>query len=103
MRGFVLWLLERRYRLILLAVALCPIVPLVSIALLSLETQARGAQQGLLSAAISILGVMLVALAASASVASMVAVGATAFLLGVALGALLGCCLLYTSPSPRDS
>ncbi len=90
MRGFVLWLLERRYRLILLAVALCPIVPLVSIALLSLETQARGPQQGLLSAGISILGVVLVALAANASINAMVAVGAATFLLGVALGGLMG-------------
>lgn len=90
MRGVVLWLLERRYRLILLAVALCPIVPLVSTALLSLETQARGTQQGLLSAGFSLLGVALVALAASASVDAIVGVGAAALLFGVALGALMG-------------
>ncbi len=90
MRGFVLWLLERRYRLILLAVALCPIVPLVSIALLSLETQARGTQQGLLSAGLSLVGVALVALAASASLPAMLGVGAAAVLLGVILGALMG-------------
>jgi hypothetical protein len=89
-RGFVLWLLERRYRLILLAVAICPIVPLVSVALLSLETQARGLQQGLLSAGISILGVVVVAIAANATVVSMVGVGGATFLLGVALGALMG-------------
>jgi hypothetical protein len=88
--GFVIWLLERRYRLLLVAVALCPILPVVSIALLSLETQARGLQQGLLSAGISILGVVLVAVAANASVASMAGVGAFAFLLGVALGGLMG-------------
>ena len=85
-----MWLLERRYRLILLAVAVCPIVPLVSVALLSLETQARGFQQGLLSAGLSILGVVFVAIVANAGVVSMVGVGAVTFLLGVALGALMG-------------
>ena len=90
MGKFVAWLLERRYRLILLAVALCPVVPLVSIALLSLETQARGLQQGLISAGISILGVVLVAFAANATIGPMVAVGAATFLLGVGLGALMG-------------
>lgn len=90
MGKFVRWLLERRYRLILLAVALCPVVPLVSIALLSLETQARGLQQGLISAGISVLGVVLVAFAANATIGPMVAVGAATFLLGVGLGALMG-------------
>jgi hypothetical protein len=91
MRAFIDWLLAQRYRLILLAVAAAPFAffaPL-SGALLALETVRRGVAQGLVSAAIALGGVIVLAIVTGSSPAFLGTLGASSFLAGVLVGMLL--------------
>jgi hypothetical protein len=89
MRAFVEWVLTRRYRLIVLAIALAPIVPGLTTALLALETTHRGSVQGTSSAFMAIGGVLALALISGPNVMLMVAIGAVSLSAGVGIGALL--------------
>ena len=46
MKLFVHWILERRYRLVVVAIATAPLLPVITTALLTLETIRRGTVQG---------------------------------------------------------
>lgn len=91
MRAFVQWVLKRRYRLVLLAIAFAPI-PIfffVTTALLTLETIRRGGLQGSYSALASTAGILAVALISGADSTALVTVGLLALFAGVALGVLV--------------
>ena len=91
MRGFVQWLLARRYRSVILAAAFAP-VPLISFtstALMTLETLYRGGQQGLISAVVAIGGVLGLAWAWGADSSNFGLAGAAILFSGVGLGVLL--------------
>jgi hypothetical protein len=89
MTAFVHWVLAQRYRLILLAVALAPILPLGTAALMTLETSQRGVVQGLSSAAIAVAGIIVLALVAGASMSVLGAIGTASLFAGVGMGAQL--------------
>ena len=91
MTRLVRWLLQARYRLVVLAAILAP-VPLaacVSTALTTLETLHRGPRQGLLSAVAATLGVFLLTFVWGGSPGATVLAGGAVLLAGTALGALL--------------
>ena len=89
MKVFVSWALARRYRLIVLAVALAPIIPVIATALIALETIKRGNLQGSYSAALSILGVLLLAFVSGAGVQFAGALGVATLATGVGVGCLV--------------
>ena len=89
MRAFVQWVLKRRYRLVLLAVALAPILPVVSTALLTLETIRRGGVQGSYSALAGTAGILALALTSGADSEVLATVGSLTLFAGVALGVLV--------------
>lgn len=89
MKVFVSWALARRYRLIILAIALAPIIPVAATALIALETAKRGSLQGGYSAALSILGVLLLAFVSGAGVQFAGALGVATLVTGVGVGCLV--------------
>ena len=89
MKVFAQWVLERRYRLILVAIAAAPLLPVVATALMTLETIRRGGLQGAYSAAAGIGGVLLLSMAANSDPGSMAALATMTFGAGVALGILV--------------
>ena len=89
MKVFVSWALARRYRLIVLAIALAPIIPVAATALITLETVRRGSLQGSYSAALSILGVLLLAFVSGAGVQFAGALGVATLVTGVGVGCLV--------------
>ncbi|MEE3197933.1 MAG: hypothetical protein VX225_05765 [Pseudomonadota bacterium] len=89
MKVFVSWALARRYRLIVLAVAFAPIIPVIATALIALETIKRGNLQGSYSAALSILGVLLLAFVSGAGVQFAGALGVATLVTGVGVGCLV--------------
>ena len=91
MRAFVRWVLERRYRLVLLAIVFAPIPILffVTTALLTLETIRRGGLQGTYSALAGTAGILAVAFISGADSRALVTVGLIALFAGVALGVLV--------------
>jgi hypothetical protein len=90
MKTVVDWVLAQRRRLIVLAVAAAPLFPVVTAALLALETARRGVAAGLTSAALGV-GVLAVlgAILPGTDVVTFAVMGLAAFLPGVAIGALL--------------
>ena len=91
MKGFVQWLLARRYRPVVLAVFLVtvPLMSFVSTALMTLETLRRGGQHGLISAVVATIGASVLGLFwGVSSVGFTFAIGAT-LLAGVGLGIAL--------------
>ncbi len=89
MKAFVQWVLERRYRLVLLAVALAPILPVVTTALLTLETIRRGGLQGSYSALAGTAGIIALALVSDADSEVLTVAGSLTLVAGVALGVLV--------------
>lgn len=89
MKVFAQWVLQRRYRLILVAIAAAPLLPVVAMALMTLETIRRGGLQGAYSAAAGIGGVLLLSVAANTDTDSMAVLAATTFSAGVALGMMV--------------
>lgn len=89
MTVFVQWLLERRYALLILAIAVAPMVPMLAAALLTLETIRRGPYQGLVSAAIAATGVLVIGAVVDTNVLFNM-VGVATMLSGAALGAIVG-------------
>ena len=89
MKVFVQWVLDRRYRLVLVGIALTPILPIVTTALLTLETIRRGGVQGSFTALAGTAGVLVLATVSNADVAILTAFGALVLFAGVALGVLV--------------
>ncbi len=89
MKVFAQWVLQRRYRLILVAIAAAPILPVVTMALMTLETIRRGGMQGAYSAAAGIGGVLLLAITANTDLNSMAVLAGITFSAGVALGVIV--------------
>ncbi|HLF11471.1 MAG TPA: hypothetical protein VJA26_09660 [Gammaproteobacteria bacterium] len=89
MKAFVDWVLARRYRLILLAIVFAPVLPIVTAALISVDTARRGAIQGLISALLGVGGLLLLAALAGASSTVFATLGLISFLSGVGIGVLL--------------
>lgn len=91
MKGFVQWLLVRRYRPVILAAAFAPapLISFASTALMTLETLYRGGQQGLTSALAATGGVLILAWVWGADLGNFGLVGGATLLAGVGLGVLL--------------
>lgn len=87
MKTFLDWLLERRYRVLLVAIALAPWLPIASTALIVLETGRRGARQGMASAAVGTATVVLLSLVSGANLSVAAGLASVTFFAGVALGA----------------
>ena len=73
----------------LVAIALTPILPVVTTALITLETIRRGATQGALSATAGITGVLVFGVLSSADLYVMAMLSAITFLAGVLLGSMV--------------
>lgn len=91
MKGFVQWLLVRRYRPVILAAAFAPapLISFASTALMTLETLHRGGRHGLTSAAAATGGVLVLAWVWGADPGNFGLAGAVTLLAGVGLGVLL--------------
>jgi hypothetical protein len=84
--AFVRWLLRHRYRLIVVAIAVAPMIPFAAAALMTLETIRRGPRQGLMTAAISAAGVVLLGMAVGGD---LYGVGVVGLFLGTMLGGIM--------------
>jgi len=91
MKGFVQWLLVRRYRPVILAAAFAPapLISFASTALMTLETLHRGGRQGLMSAVAATGGVVVLAWVWGADPGNFGLAGGATLVAGVGLGALL--------------
>ncbi|MGI9259171.1 MAG: hypothetical protein ACR2QQ_10065, partial [Gammaproteobacteria bacterium] len=89
MKVFAQWVLQRRYRLILVAIAAAPLLPVVAMALMTLETIRRGGLQGAYSAAAGIGGVLLLSITANTDTSSMAVLATMTFGAGVVLGLMV--------------
>ena len=89
MKVFAQWVLERRYRLVLLAVATAPILPVVAAALLTFETIQRGGVQGGYSALAGAAGIIVLGSIAGADIEFLALIGSLTLFAGVALGTLV--------------
>lgn len=89
MTAFVHWVLAQRYRLIVLAIAVAPLLPTLTAGLIALETLYRDTATGARSGAYVLLGSAALSLASGASVALVVAIGAVTVAAGLGVGALL--------------
>jgi hypothetical protein len=88
-RAFVHWVLAQRYRLIVLAIALAPLLPTVTAALVALETLARGQSTGTRSAGYVLLGTAALGLVSSANLGLVIGIAAVTVLAGVLIGTVL--------------
>lgn len=89
MTAFARWLLQRRYHLLILAIAVTPLVPMLAVALLTLDTIRRGPYQGLVGAAIAATGSVALSGVVGSDIRIVGAVAAAAMLSGVALGSII--------------
>ncbi len=89
MKFFVQWVSGRRYRSVLLAVALVSVLPVVSAELLTLETIRRGGVQGSYSALAGTAGILAFGVISGADSAVLAVIGPFALFAGVALGVLV--------------
>jgi hypothetical protein len=89
MKVFVDWVVARRYRLILLAIALAPLLQPVAAALIGVETARRGAVQGSISSLAGVAGMLIFALLTGMNPIVAATLGLVTFFSGVVVGALL--------------
>jgi len=89
MKRFVDWVLARRYRLILLAMAFTPLLPAAAAGLIGVETARRGPVQGVISSLAAIGGMLLLAFLTGANPSVAATLGLITFASGVVAGALL--------------
>ncbi|HEY5567169.1 MAG TPA: DUF2232 domain-containing protein [Gammaproteobacteria bacterium] len=89
MKILVDWVLSQRYWLVLLAILFAPIFPVVTAALMVLNTLHRGAAQGFATAALGSAALALLAVATAGGWLYGAVAGTVAMLSGAALGALL--------------
>ncbi|MEO8467542.1 MAG: DUF2232 domain-containing protein [Gammaproteobacteria bacterium] len=83
------WLLAQRQRLVIVAIVTAPLLPMLTAALLALETNRRGARQGAVSAAFGVAGLSLLAVLSRTGVLSFALFGLVSMGLGVAIGVLI--------------
>jgi len=83
------WLLAQRQRLVIVAIVTAPLLPILTAALLALETIRRGAAQGAMSAAFGVAGLSLLAVLSRTGVAAFALIGIVSMGLGVAIGVLI--------------
>jgi hypothetical protein len=88
-KAFTDWLLAQRQRLVIVAIVATPLLPVVSAALLALETIRRGPLQGLVSAAFGVAGLSLLAALSRTGVVTFALIGVASMGAGVAVGALI--------------
>ena len=91
MKGFVRWLVRRRFRVVVLAAVLAPVpvVSFASTALMTLETLHRGPRRGVVSALAAMVLVLPLSWAWGAGLAEAAVVSGALLLAGTGLGALL--------------
>jgi hypothetical protein len=87
--AFVLWLLRQRYRLVILAIAVAPMIPVLAAALITLETIRRGTYQGIVSAAIGATGVLVLGTVVGTDLRLVGVVGVVTMFSGAGLGAIM--------------
>ena len=83
------WLLAQRQRLVIVAIVAAPLLPILTAALLALETIRRGAAQGAVSAVFGVAGLSLLALLSRTGVLAFALLGLASMGLGVAIGILI--------------
>jgi hypothetical protein len=83
------WLLAQRQRLVIVAIVTAPLLPILTAALLALETIRRGAAQGAKSAAFGVVGLSLLAVLSRTGVLAFALLGLASMGLGVAIGSLI--------------
>jgi hypothetical protein len=83
------WLLAQRQRLVIVAIVTAPLLPILTAALLALETIRRGAVQGATSAAFGVAGLSLLAVLSRTGVLAFALLGLASMGLGVAIGILI--------------
>jgi hypothetical protein len=83
------WLLQRRYRLLALAVAVTPFVQLLAVALIALDTIRRGPRQGLASALIALVGVVVLSAIVGFDTRVLGVMASTTMAAGFGLGAIV--------------
>jgi hypothetical protein len=88
-KAFVDWLLTQRQRLVIVAVVAAPLLPIVSAALIALETARRGVLPGAVSAVAALAGLCLLALLSRTDLAMFATIGVLTMGSGVAVGVLL--------------
>ena len=89
MKALVDWLCAQRYRTVLCAIALTPLLPVLSTALMVLDTARRGPRAALLGAAVGCTVVALLALVTGSNVPALLGLAAGSLLAGVAVGGFL--------------
>ena len=89
MKVLVQWVLNRRYRLVLIAIALAPVLPVITTALLTLETIRLGGIQGSYSALAGTAGIVALGSISGTDIEVLAAVGTLTLFAGVALGVLV--------------
>jgi len=83
------WLLAQRQRLVIVAIVTAPLLPILTAALLALETTRRGAAQGAVSAAFGVAGLSLLAVLSRTGVLPFALYGFASMGVGVAIGILI--------------
>jgi hypothetical protein len=83
------WLLAQRQRLVIVAIVTAPLLPIVTAALLALETSRRGAVRGITSAAFGVAGLALLAMLSRTGVVGFALIGVVSMGAGVLIGALI--------------
>jgi hypothetical protein len=89
MNALLKWVLARRYRSLLLAIAFAPLFPIVSAALMSLDTARNGAVQGALGGLAGVAAMLALAYASDSDPRTFAILAAVTFGSGVAIGVLL--------------
>jgi len=88
-KAFVDWLLAQRQRLVIVAVVTAPLLPIVSAALIAVETARRGVVAGLVSAVAAVGGLCVLALLSRTDLAMFAVLGTVSMGSGLVVGALL--------------
>lgn len=83
------WLLAQRQRLVIVAIVAAPLLPILTAALLALETIRRGAAQGAVSAGFGVAGLSLLAVLSRTGVLAFALIGLVSMGGGVAIGILI--------------
>ena len=89
MKTLVDWLLAQRFRPIVFAVAFAPLLPMLTTALLIVDSRVSGPNQALLRAVLGIAAVSVLAIVTNSSLYAVVGVASVAMLAGVAIGGVL--------------
>ena len=89
MKALTDWLLAQRQRLVIVAIVTAPLLPIVTAALLALETTRRGAAKGATSAAFGVVGLSLLAAVSRTGVVAFAMVGLVSMGAGVLVGSVI--------------